>query len=252
MIDIRQFVDSNNIIVAAHRGSSGDTPENTIAAFNAAVNSNVDMIEADIHFSADGIPFVFHDDSLVRTCGLNAQIEDLQAEQILLLDAGSWFSDEFKNEKIPTFNQLINITKDKVFLNLELKMSPNHYNEIFIKSLIDLIISNNIKNQILFASFNYDVINYIKKYCPEIPISIIKLPNDSALPSVLRNFIHFDAYICSIDELNQSIIDDTRLNNIHLALYDVDDKSQLDKAISANAIAIGTNYPDTILKLLNK
>lgn len=252
MIDIREFVENNNIIIAAHRGSSGNTPENTIAAFQAAINSNVDMIEADIHFSADGIPFVFHDDSLLRTCGLNAKIEDLQSEQIFKLDVGSWFSDDFKNEKIPTFEQLIAISKDKVFLNIELKMSKSHYNEIFIEFLLDKIISNNLKNQVLFASFNYDAINFIKNYCPDIPISIIKLPNDNTLPSVLKNFIQFDAYICSIDELNQSIIDDTHLNNIHLAVYDVDNKEQLQKSIDAKVIAIGTNFPDIILKLLNR
>jgi glycerophosphoryl diester phosphodiesterase len=86
----------------AHRGASKNAPENTMAAFAAAVELGVDGLELDIHLSRDGIPVVIHDESLERTTNGRGFVSDASLVQLQQLDAGAWFSPEFTGEPLPT------------------------------------------------------------------------------------------------------------------------------------------------------
>ncbi len=78
--------------IVAHRGASGGAPENTMRAFELALEEGADALELDVHVSADGIPVVVHDSDLARTTGVAARVADLPTERILELDAGARFS----------------------------------------------------------------------------------------------------------------------------------------------------------------
>jgi len=93
--------------VIAHRGVSGRFPENTMAAFVASEGIGADLIEIDVHLSADGAVIVMHDHKLGRTCTGSGDLADLSSEYILAQDAGSWMSDQFAGERVPTLDQLL-------------------------------------------------------------------------------------------------------------------------------------------------
>lgn len=78
--------------VIAHRGASGRAPENTIRAFELALEEGADALELDVHVSADGVPVVIHDPGLARTTGVQAMVAELPLERILEADAGARFS----------------------------------------------------------------------------------------------------------------------------------------------------------------
>ena len=105
----RKLVNSPGVLVIAHRGNSSVAPENTLPAFAKALAAKADLVELDYHHSADGVPFVLHDDNLDRTT--NAQellgkkkvlVVDLSAAELARLDAGLWFNEDFKGTKIAT------------------------------------------------------------------------------------------------------------------------------------------------------
>ncbi len=77
----------------AHRGFSSRAPENTIAAFDLAIDAGFDNIELDVHLSADGVPVVIHDDALDRTTDGSGQVSSLTLPELRALDAGAWFGD---------------------------------------------------------------------------------------------------------------------------------------------------------------
>ena len=95
--------------VIAHRGAAGYAPENTLAAVKKATELNSDYIEVDVHVSKDGHVIVIHDTSVDRTTNGEGRVNDLTLKQLKKLDAGSWFSKDFKNEKVPTLEEVIQV-----------------------------------------------------------------------------------------------------------------------------------------------
>lgn len=96
-------------LVIAHRGYSGLAPENTVRAFAKALHASADMVELDYRTSKDGVPMVFHDQTLDRTTDIVARwgregtrVGDYSARALAALDAGSWFDEVYSGEMIPT------------------------------------------------------------------------------------------------------------------------------------------------------
>jgi glycerophosphoryl diester phosphodiesterase len=101
------------VSVIAHRGDSAHTPENTLPAYERAFALGADMIEADVRLSRDGVPVVFHDETLDRTTNGTGTVEELTLAEIKKLDAGSWMSPEFADERIPTLAETMRLVKSK-------------------------------------------------------------------------------------------------------------------------------------------
>jgi glycerophosphoryl diester phosphodiesterase len=83
---------AQRLLVIAHRGASGDAPENTMAAFELAIEQGADGIEIDVHLSRDGVPVVIHDARLNRTTSGKGWVRRYSAAALTKLDAGSWFN----------------------------------------------------------------------------------------------------------------------------------------------------------------
>ena len=105
----------------AHRGASNVAPENTLAAFGAALEAGADGIELDVHLSRDGVPVVLHDDTLERTTNGRGAVLAVPARDLLRLDAGGWFSPRFRGEGIPTLAQVLLWAGERLRLNIEIK-----------------------------------------------------------------------------------------------------------------------------------
>ncbi len=109
------------IEITAHRGAATVAPENTIAAFNAAIAMGVDRIELDAMLTSDGKVVVFHDTDLRRIANDPRRIADMTLEQLRAIDAGTWFSPEFAGTSIPTLDEAIIAASKGALLNIELK-----------------------------------------------------------------------------------------------------------------------------------
>ncbi|MFC5529922.1 glycerophosphodiester phosphodiesterase [Cohnella yongneupensis] len=106
----------------AHRGFSGQAPENTMAAFKLALaEPYVHWLELDVHLSRDDVPVVIHDSTLKRTTNVQGNVRDRTAEQLGKLDAGSWFERKFASEGVPTLDQVVTLASGRCKLNVELK-----------------------------------------------------------------------------------------------------------------------------------
>lgn len=117
----------------AHRGAKSFAPENTLSAFKKAVESGADGIELDVHLSQDGFIVVMHDENVDRTTNGKGEIKELSLAEIKKLDAGSWFDEKFKDEKVPTLEEVLETLHELKFtgeLNIELKTDKNNYEGI--------------------------------------------------------------------------------------------------------------------------
>lgn len=95
--------------IIAHRGYSAAAPENTLAALREALDAGADAVEFDVRCAGDGTPVLFHDRDLERTSDGRGPVEEHGLEELRALDAGSWFSDAFTGEPIPTLAEALEL-----------------------------------------------------------------------------------------------------------------------------------------------
>lgn len=112
---------SDRPLLVAHRGASYAYPENTMAAFDAALAEGADGLELDLQLSADGVPVVFHDDTLAKVGLPHARVRDFKLSDLQAMDVGDWFGTA--PARMPTLDEVLDAYGDKTRLYLELKKS---------------------------------------------------------------------------------------------------------------------------------
>jgi glycerophosphoryl diester phosphodiesterase len=112
-------------LLFAHRGACARAPENTLAAFEAAIRLGADAIECDVRLTRDGVPIVIHDDTVDRTTDGRGAVGEMTLPEIRRLDAGSWFAPPCPGERIPTLDETLALARGRCGLNLELKMEDS-------------------------------------------------------------------------------------------------------------------------------
>ena len=104
--------------IMGHRGAAADAPENTLAGLRACAEQGASWVEFDVMLSGDGVPVLFHDETLKRTTGRKALMAETPLAELRKLEAGAWFAPAFRGERIPSL-------EDALALLLELGLSPN-------------------------------------------------------------------------------------------------------------------------------
>ncbi len=151
---------SKTPLVIAHRGASNIAPENTLKAFQKAIDLKADFIEFDLQQSKDKELVITHDEDLSRLTGYRKNLESLTLKELKELDFG-------EGEKIPTFKELINLVKGKIGLNCEIKVPE------IAERTIDLIKFNNLIDSTIISSFLHEELLIIKRIEPKIKIAAL-------------------------------------------------------------------------------
>lgn len=107
--------------VIAHRGASAVAPENTVAAFEAAIATGCDGIELDVRHTSEGRLVILHDKTLDRTTNGSGLVAEMPYQDLRKLDAGSWFAPQFANERVPLLCDILQVYPQRVPLVIELK-----------------------------------------------------------------------------------------------------------------------------------
>ena len=150
----------------AHRGASYGHPENTIEAFDAA-RDIVQYFEFDIWFSREGVPVIHHDESALRTCGLDLKISELSLDELRKLDAGKGFPDRGEERRIPTLEELCARYPDH-FFNIEIKQDfPK--GELIV---YDILERHHKAGHALLASGEDSIMEKISNNLPQVPRSM--------------------------------------------------------------------------------
>ena len=171
-------------LIMAHRGESGNIPENTILALKAAVDIGVDVLESDIRFTKDDVPILFHDEDLARITGKDEKVRKKTLDELLQYDLGYNFSTDVgrtypfrgKGLTVVTLEEALKRFPDTI-LNLDIKdtfkKAPDEVARILMK--------NDRTEKIMVASFHPKQLKRFRKKAPMIPTS--------AHPNEIRNFI---------------------------------------------------------------
>lgn len=149
----------NMVRCVAHRGDAINAPENTMSAYRQAVRSGYQYMESDVHFTADGVPVMLHDDTIDRTSNGSGNVSDYTLAQLKELDFGSWKSNMYVGEKIPTFMEMLAFCRNTGIIPLiELKGQT----QAQVAVLVDYVEQYGLLNTVHWVSFNATCLEYVR------------------------------------------------------------------------------------------
>lgn len=140
-------------VIFAHRGASSHAPENTLAAFQLAIDQGAKAIELDVQLTQDQEVIVFHDVHLGRTTDGTGRVKDFTLAEIKSLNAGLSFSPAYQNQIIPTLKEVLDFLPQDIFLNIELKNMHSPFDDLPTRAA-SIIQSQNAEDRVLLSSFN--------------------------------------------------------------------------------------------------
>lgn len=232
-------------IIFAHRGASGTHPENTMAAFKAALELGAGGIELDVQMTKDGELVIIHDETVNRTTNGQGAIEEMTAKQVKSLDAGSWFHEKFSGEKVPTLDQFFTwASKNKLQINIELKTNKVPYHGIE-QLLLEIIEKHRMKGRVIVSSFNINSLKHIIELDPYIAVAglVWKTPQDAVTIAKQLGLTALHTQVpFALSEYGQEAVNSGML----LRLYTINEVEEWEKVKKCGIPVEGiiTDYPE--------
>jgi len=232
-------------ILCAHRGASGNFPENTMSAFNAARKLGVKWLEVDLGITVDDILIIFHDSKLGRTIAGEGEISELNFDEIKDLDVGIWKGSEFKQQKVVTLRQLL-LWQKKYKMNINYEIKCENLNAVRVTSLIAKEFKLANQNKIILSSFSEEMLKQSIKVLPDFQHALIseKLPADWKEKVQEMNL---QAWHLNATYLSRKTIEALNVEGLRVRVYTVNDRAVFDKMTLWGVDMIMSDYPELFL-----
>lgn len=168
--------------IIGHRGYPAKYPENTLAAFEAAIEAGAIMIELDVMLSRDRKVVVIHDATLDRTTNGTGTVAEFTLAELKQLDAGSWFDAQFSDQQIPELSEVLDLVNSRVYVNIEIKSNAYeslHPPDAIEKQVVDLLRQKDLLATSMISSFDVNILEQIA-FMKNTPVTafISKKPAD--------------------------------------------------------------------------
>ncbi|MDA0912948.1 MAG: glycerophosphodiester phosphodiesterase [Bacteroidetes bacterium] len=237
-------------IIIAHRGFSQIAPENTLSAFESAIQCGAPYFELDVQKSHDSVPIVIHDESLDRTtsCNLTGRIDEYDAIELKKVTVGypSKFGDQFQDEMLPTLGDALELAQNRINVCVEIKT------EGIESEIIEEIRSREMEKQVVIFSFIPKVLTEIHALAPELKILFLKEHAAMADVEFTKNMGAFAMGVGGKTELNPKFMDYADALGIQIWRWTVDDPQEMTTLIELGIDAIITNRPDLGLRAIKE
>lgn len=235
----------------AHRGFSGKYPENTMLAFEKAVETGADGIELDVHFSKDGELVVIHDERIDRTCDASGFVRDYTLKELQSFDASAGFKGIYGFNRIPTLREYFEFIKpvDGFITNIELKTGVYTYPGIE-KAVNDMIIEFGLENRIIISSFNHNSVMRFKNLNQTVKCGFL----EESWILDFGNYTKKHGIEC-IHPMHWTLTEETvgemKNNGIEINTWTVNDEESVRRLYDLGVDSVIGNYPDMIKKVLD-
>ncbi len=235
------------MVLIAHRGASGYRPENTIAAFKKAVEMGSKAFEFDLQLTKDEKVVVFHDYTLERCTNGKGKLREKTLDELKKLDNGSWFDKEYKNEKIPTLVEVIEVVKNGDFINLELKRDKDEKRSL-VDKVLEIVKLYKIEDKVLISSFDHSLLEEVYSKNPKVKIGVLFEEKKDYVDYVEK--LHLEAYSINLWKVLVSgvEVEEIKKNNYKLYSFTVNEKEEAEKLEEYGIDGIFTNYLDIFSK----
>ncbi len=238
------------ISIQAHRGFSKKFPQNTLLSFQKAIEAKADYIELDVHSTIEGELVIIHDQSTKRVSKLDINVHESKLSEIKKIDVGA-------GEKIPTLQEVIDLCKGKIGLNIEIKQIGIY------KQINELIMKNGITEDVMISSFIHEEIALVKKLNPKLYCATLE-PRFSGIFHFISSILNLSKYIENAikinadaihpfaKNLNKKFCSEAHKQGLMVNTWVSDKEKEWAQLIEKGVDSIITNDPEKLYKFLSK
>lgn len=262
----RQIFNQENSspLVFAHRGG-GLFPENTLEAFQYSAKLGVDVLELDIHSTADGVLVVFHDRNIKRTTDDKGSVSKLTLAELKQLDAGYNFTAD-GGKTFPFRDKGITVpTLEEVFdalPNMKFNIEPKQAEPSVTKPLCEMIMARNMQDKVIVGSFRQVAVDEFREYCPEVATSAT--PREALTFFAMYKLGLADSYtppfqalqipqnLWKLPVVDKQFVEASHKLNLQVHVWTINETEDMQRLIDAKADGIMTDYPDRLLELVGR
>jgi glycerophosphoryl diester phosphodiesterase len=217
-------------LIIGHRGASAVAPENTLAAFEAAIAAGADGIEFDVRLSRDGVPVVIHDETLQRTARVRRRVADMSV-------------DELNEFNVPSLTQLFELFEsNSLRLYLEIKSSET----ALVEECCRLVEEYRLQHRVIFECFEHSLLTMVRNIDAEFKIApLFQPPSSFILRKALA--VHAEEIALHHRLTNKRIVEKANDANLKVVTWTVDDPSWVQRAREIDVHALITNNPAALI-----
>lgn len=235
----------------AHRGFSGNYPENTLLAFQKALDAGCEGIEFDVHLTKDHKLVIIHDETIDRTSNGHGWVKDMTYEELCQVDFSYRFAGQFGFQRIPTLAEYFELVKDlDLISNIELKTGVCEYPGIE-QAVYDMIRTYHMEEKVIISSFNHHSILRMKDIAPHLPCGFLSETWVLNAASYVKEH-GVEAYHPQFYMLTDSETADLKAHNVQINTWTVNEERDILHMIELEVDGIISNYPDRVAAALQR
>ena len=242
---VRSIPVADTTLVTAHRGSSREAPENTLAAVERAISDGANWVEIDVQEIADGTVIVFHDGDLRRLGGVSLKTSESDYDDLVQIDVGSWLAPRYADQRIPTLEQVLELCRNRIRVNIELKYYGTGGN--LEQSVIDIVERYGMESQVVLMSLKRSGILKAKSMRPDWRMGLLTAVALGNLTKIDVDFLAVSASLAT-----RSLIYLAHRSGKEVHVWTVNDPVQMWALISRGADNLITDVPAQARTVLNE
>ena len=229
----------------AHRGFSGNYPENTMLAFRKALEAGCEGMEFDVHLTKDGELVIIHDEAIDRTSGQHGLVKDMTYQELCRVDFSYRYAGLVPFQRIPTLREYFELVKDlDICSNIELKTGVYEYPGIE-QAVYDLIREYHMEDKVIISSFNHHSVMRMKAIDPRIPCGFLSETWILDVGSYVEGH-QVEAYHPQFAMLTDAETADLKAHGREINTWTVNTPEDIREMIRLQVDGIISNFPDRV------
>lgn len=232
-------------LIIAHRGASAHAPENTLAAFEIAIEQQADLIEIDTKLSADQQVVAVHDQTINRTTDGSGRVADLTYDTIRKFNASYKFLDQYPDEYIPTLDEVIERCIGRIQFNIELGNYLTPFDQLATK-VSRTINHYKLQEAVIVSSFHPIPLRKFHALSPEVPIGFLARKGWQGFLSrgwLGRTLVHYDALHTEKSDITPGLINISVKFGYPVHAFSVNEPREMERLIRLGVDGLITDDP---------
>lgn len=244
----RRFLGTGRTLGVAHRGASRYAPENTLAAFRRALEDGVPAVECDVRRTRDGHLVVIHDAAVDRTTDGRGLVESLTLDALRRLDAGRWFGQEWTGERVPLFDEVLELVRGRALIKVEIKNNP-HPAAGIEREVVEAIQRHGMEDDSFVMSFDHQAVRAVRSAAPRIATGIIYAAR-LVDPVAAARAAAADALCVQWEYLDRDVVAHARGGGLGIFTWTVDDEAEFTRCLALHLDGVSSNDTRLIARLV--
>lgn len=233
----------NTMWVIAHRAGAAAAPENTLSALKKAIAAEADMAEIDVRMTRDGRLVVLHDGNLERTAGVDRNVWEMDYAEVRSLDVGAWYSSAFAGERVPSLEEMLAASQDRIPLMIELK--PASVDQDLVEKAVRLIRAADMEGQCILACSDLEPLRRSKELAPELDTVYI----GGTLDLALCGLAYVDGFSIYSGALTEEMVEQAHGEGKKVYVWTVNTAAELRAARKLAVDGVVTDDPALAVRL---